>query len=280
MKSPHGRYLIEWEQAQLDRAVTDIFGFHALQVGWPAVQALRANRMPHRWLLDNNLPVALHLQPGPQRRLGDSSSLFGQPLPVSLLADFEALPFPSQSLDLVVLPHTLELAQDPHHTLREVERVLMPEGRIVVVGFNPTSPLGLQQRAAPLLQRLGVGEQPVPVPGEFIGWRRLRDWLRLLGFEIEQGRFGCYRPPFASARWLERSAWMESTGARWWPVLGSAYVLQAVKRVRGMRLIGPAWKHRPKSNGAPAVVAQRRGSGPWQRSRPDAETWTGAIPDP
>jgi SAM-dependent methyltransferase len=260
LKTPHGRYLLEWEQTQLDRAVADIFGFHAVQIGWPAVQALRANRMPHRWLLDNGLPVAPHLQPGSERRLGDSSQLFGLPLPVSVLTDFEALPFPSQSLDLVVLPHTLELAQDPHHTLREVERVLMPEGRIVVVGFNPASLLGLQQRAAPLLQRLGMGERPAPMPGEFIGWRRLRDWLRLLGFEIEQGSFGCYRPPFASERWLERSAWMESTGARWWPVLGSAYVLQAVKRVRGMRLIGPAWKRRTKPNGAPAVVAQRRGT--------------------
>jgi SAM-dependent methyltransferase len=254
-----GRYLQDWEQAQLDRLVADIFGFHALQLGWPSVQALRANRMPHRWLIDARAPADPALRPPPGLQLRDAAAPLGQPLPVSVLADFDALPFPSQSLDLVVLPHTLEIARDPHGTLREVERVLMPEGRVVVLGYNPASLLGLRHRAAPLLQRFDRGEaRAAAAHGELIGWRRLRDWLRLLGFEMEQGRFGCYRPPLASARWLERCAWMDDTGARWWPVLGSAYVLQAVKRVRGMRLIGPGWKRARSPSAAPAVIAQHR----------------------
>lgn len=242
-----------WEQAQLDRMVADRFGFHALQVGWPAVQGLRANRMPHRWMLEQG-----------GQRVGAppaSQPLSNGVLPLSVLADFEALPFPSQSLDLVVLPHTLERAQDPHHTLREVERVLMPEGRVVVIGFNPASLLGLQHRTAPLARRFGHADAALPVAGELIGWRRLRDWIRLLGFEIESGEFGCYRPPFASERLLDRSAWVESTGARWWPVLGSVYALQAVKRVRAMRLIGPAWKRHRQTGASPAVVARRHSHG-------------------
>ncbi|WP_223717365.1 class I SAM-dependent methyltransferase, partial [Escherichia fergusonii] len=68
-------------------------------------------------------------------------------MPVALRCDFHALPFPANSLDLVVLPHALELASDPHETLREVERVLVPEGRVVILGFNPASLWGLWQRA-------------------------------------------------------------------------------------------------------------------------------------
>jgi hypothetical protein len=50
LRTPPGRYLLAWEQAQLDSHVADVFGFHALQLGLPELDALRANRMPHRWL--------------------------------------------------------------------------------------------------------------------------------------------------------------------------------------------------------------------------------------
>ena len=61
----------------------------------------------------------------------------------------------------------------------------------------------------------------------------------LLSFEVESGRFGCYRPAVSDARWLERFQWMERAGARWWPIFGAVYFLVATKRVRGMRLLGP-----------------------------------------
>src|SRR5690349_11599404 len=50
LRSPVGQVLLEWEQRHLDSAVADLFGFHALQFGLPQLDALRANRMPHRWL--------------------------------------------------------------------------------------------------------------------------------------------------------------------------------------------------------------------------------------
>ena len=259
LHSAPGRHLMAWEQARLDHAVTDAFGFHALQLGLPELDGLRANRMPHRWIASDSLrvPEPLPMPPPPD------ASITLQPAlePVSLHCDFEALPFPAASVDLVVLPHALELARDPHQTLREVERVLVPEGRVVITGFNPASLWGLRQRAGHLRRGLGFGRaQPLYLPraGEFLGYWRLRDWLRLLSFEVEAGRFGCWRPPFTSERWLDRFAWMDRVGDRWWPVLGAVYVLVAVKRVRGMRLVGLVRHEKRKAHAAPAVVANRQ----------------------
>ncbi len=255
LQTPSGRYLLEWEQRHLDTAVADLFGFHALQVGLPELDALRANRMPHRWV------ASVSLAPPP------SATVPPLDLPraaVSLQCDFDALPFDSHSLDLVVLPHSLELARDPHQALREVERVLVPEGRVVVVGFNPTSLWGLRQRIGRLRSRMASGTSPhhlyLPNAGDFIGYRRLRDWLRLLSFEVEAGRFGCYKPPVESEKWLARFDWTERVGERWWPVFGAVYFVVAVKRVRGMRLIGLVRDQRavPKAAQAPAVASTHR----------------------
>jgi hypothetical protein len=96
----------------------------------------------------------------------------------------------------------------------------------------------------------------LPHAGEFVGYRRLRDWLRLLSFEVEAGRFGCYVPPVRSSRWLARFAWMERAGEHWWPVFGALYYIVAVKRVRGMRLVGLIRNDaRAKVHAAPAPVA-------------------------
>ena len=267
LQSPPGRYLLDWEQAQLDHTVTDLFGFHALQLGLPDLAGLRANRMPHRWVASDSLRQPELLRP-PEAD-GLLSTLMPLDAGSALHCDFDALPFPNQSLDLVLLPHTLELARDAHDTLREVERVLVPEGRVVIVGFNPTSLWGLRQQVGQWRQRLG-GDSPLYLPsaGEFIGYRRVRDWLRLLGFEVERGRFGCWRPPLRSEAGLARFGWMEAAGARGWPVLGAVYMVEAVKRVRGMRLVGLARRQKLTPRAAPAVVANRAGPTTWREALP------------
>jgi SAM-dependent methyltransferase len=261
LKTPPGSCVLAWEQERLDRAVADAFGYYALQLGLPQLEALRANRMPHRWVLSDSLVLPEQL-PNPVPPLPDDlTSTLPPPEPVALIAEFDALPFASASIDLVVLPHALELARDPHQTLREVERVLVPEGRVVITGFNPASLWGLRQHAGRATQRVGAGRgQPLYLPsgGDFIGYRRLRDWLRLLGFEVEAGRFGCWRPPVTTQAWLDRYAWLDKVGDRWWPVLGATYCVEAVKRVRGMHLIGRAKTERRKPSTAPAVVANRQ----------------------
>jgi SAM-dependent methyltransferase len=260
LRTAPGQCLLRWEQAQLDRAVTDVFGYHALQLGLPELRGLRANRIPHRWVAVDSLRAAMPIElPLPDD--GGLSSLPFEAAP-ALHCDFDALPFQNQSLDLVVLPHALELARDPHLTLREVERVLVPEGRVMILGFNPASLWGLRQRLGHARRAVGLARETstlfLPSAGEFLGYWRLRDWLRLLSFEVEGGRFGCYRPPYNSARWLDRSAWMEHVGERWWPVLGAVYFLVAVKRVRGMRLVGLARNEARRARTASAVLTPRQ----------------------
>lgn len=213
----------------------DIFGFNAVQIGLPQINALQANRMPHKWLTDTNLQFQQ-----------DAAS------PIVVVHDFTELPFASQSLDLVVLPHVLEFVEEPHQVLREVERVLIPEGQVIICGFNPASLWGLRQVAGYL-----TGAHFLPRTGEFISLPRLKDWLKLLNMEVNRGHFGCYAPPCMTEKWLSRFAFMEKAGGRWWPFLGAVYMVQAIKRVRGMRLIGPAWTRRTATASAGVAVTNR-----------------------
>lgn len=235
LQTPTGQYLLAWERQRIDAAVADMFGFHALQLGLPELPALAANRVPHRWLALDSLSTP--------KVEGVSASLH---------CEFDELPFASASLDLIVLPHALELARDPHQTVREAERVLRPEGRIVITGLNPASMWGVRQNLGRLRQR--DRKLFLPRAGEFIGYWRLRDWLRLLGCEVESAQFGCYAPPLRSEEWLQRWRWIESVGSRWWPVLGAVYFITAVKRVPGMRLIGLAKRTKHRGQAAPAVA--------------------------
>lgn len=238
--TPPGAYLLDWERREFERSVEDMFGYHALQLGLPELQSLQANRMSHRWLALDDI-AEIH-KPDALKH-------------ATLLSDFAALPFSESSLDLVTMPHTLELSGDPHDTLSEVHRVLVPDGRVVICGLNPKSLWGLSQGRAQFYQRFGWGTPYIPDVHEWIGYRRLRDWLRLLSFEVESVRFGCYRPAVSSSPWLDRTAWMDAIGARWWPILGGVYFVVAVKRVRGMTLMGQSWRRVPKLTAAPVSIA-------------------------
>ena len=248
-QTPPGQYLLDWERARFDAALADVFGYHALQLGLADIDALAANRMPHRWLA---LSAA---SPAAEPPVADAPAAVRW----ALVTDSTALPFADASLDLVVLPHTLELSADPHATLREVQRVLVHEGRVVIAGLNPASLWGLRQWRARQWRRFGRARLYLPDAGEFIGHWRLRDWLRLLEFELESIDFGCWRPAVRSERSLARFRWMDRMGARWWPIFGAAYVVVAVKRTHGARLVGAAWKTAPVRANAPVSIAGRAG---------------------
>jgi len=225
VSTPQGSYGIDWEHAQFDSAVDDVFGFRAVQVGLPEVDFLRQNRIPYRF--------SLALEQG-----------------AALAADPLQLPLASQSIDLVALPHVLEGHPNPHEVLREVERVLMPEGQVVISGFNTASLWRLKQMTT-------FKARHPPWDARFISLLRLRDWLRVLGFELNGGAFGCYAPPFSDRLWLDRFSFMEKAGARWWPIAGGLYVVRAVKRVAGMRLVTPAWRRERARRRALAAIPQR-----------------------
>ena len=225
LQTPQGRYIMDWERAHVDALLADVFGYNALQLGLPQVDFLGRNRIPLR------------------QRAGESGA-------VDVLCDLRQLPFSAQSVDLVVLPHVLEFHADPHQILREVERVLIPEGQLVIIGFNPLSLWGLQRRLARC-------RNCFPWNGDYISVLRLKDWLQLLGFEVDRGHFGGYLPPFEQERWLKRAHFMEAAGDRWWSFAGAVYLLRAVKRVHGMRLILPAWKQGPVPRKALAAVTRQ-----------------------
>jgi SAM-dependent methyltransferase len=229
LSSPQGLYVLDWEHFKHDQLVADIFGFNAVQIGLTRHDFLRANRMPFRFRCDDALP--------------------GNGARIEARADLHHLPFANASVDLVVLPHVLEFALNPHQILREVERILVPEGQVVVAGFNPFSLWGMRRR----LRRAATP----PWQGHYISVPRLKDWFALLGFETRAGGFGCYAPAVSQEKWLARWRFMESAGDRWWPFAGAVYLIQAIKRVHGMRLIMPVWRDRLARAKALASVAQK-----------------------
>jgi SAM-dependent methyltransferase len=260
LKTPPGQYLLAWENAQFERVVADIFGYHALQLGLPDLDALKASRIPHRWVAS---PFATD-----DVALGASDNIAAEAVnkkiiaqskdqKIALFTEFEALPFAENSLDLLILPHSLELSPDPHATLREAERVLLPEGKLIICGFNPLSLWGFKQKRSHLYKRMNLGDLYLPEAGEFIGYRRLRDWLRLLNFEMEPGSFGCYRPAVKSEGMLQRFAWMDALGEQYWSILGAVYFVVAVKRVRGMRMVSPIKKLNRIANSTPVSIASK-----------------------
>lgn len=244
--TPQGQYLLACEQAFFDQNVADIFGYNAVQLGLTEYEFLRASRMPLRTIAGNRagLPAT------------SESSSYEM---VRLIMD--ELPFECGSLDMVVMPHVLEFNENPHQILREVERVLRPEGTIIISGFNPRSLWGMRRQLGP---RMGY-----PWSGNFITLPRLKDWLALLGFEIVAGRFACYAPPVASPKWLSRFKFMEPAGDRWWAVCGGIYYLQAIKRVPGMRPIKPSWNKSLVGNLIPSAPKLNREVSQREKTEPE-----------
>jgi len=210
LNTPLGQHLTFREQRYFDQAVSDVFGFNAVQVGMTQVDYLRNSRIPLR------VTCALET-------------------PAQVRADPMFLPFETQSLDLLVMPHVLEFSANPHQVLREANRVLRPEGRLLLSGFNPHSMWGMARwfRGA---------EQGYPWNGNFLNISRIKDWMVLLGMEVAGGSMCCYLPPINRDKWLRRMRFMEPAGDRWWAMGGGVYFLQAIKRVHGMHVIIPEWK--------------------------------------
>ena len=210
--------MLAWEQECFDQIVADIFGFHAIQIGLPQINTLVENRMPLQAILLNS---------------NDSREYAARFNWHLIEGNTSELPFANESLDLVVLPHVLEFAADPHQILREIDRVLRPEGRLIISGFNPASLWGARQ----YLSRL-IGNPYLPRDGQFISLIRIKDWLKLLNFSLDRGHFGCYKLPLQGQSSMGRMAFLESMGNRWWPIFGAVFLVSAIKRQRGIRLIG------------------------------------------
>ena len=224
-----GRAITTWENQLLNEWLADAFGYYAIQLGhYGRIAALGGNRCSERYAIERGHECVQPSQPDEAgvRRLD--------------VADFSVLPFSSDSLDVVILPHTLDEHPDPHGVLREAYRVLRAEGRMIILGCNPFSLWGLQARYARWLdcngpRRFGLYRNLQHAP---LHLTRLKDWLELLNCDVMQGKYGCYTPYVTQQKWLERSAWLEKAGDRWWGFAGAVYALLVVKRVYSPTLVG------------------------------------------
>lgn len=227
-----GRYVLSVEQAWCDRVLEDVFGYHALQLGLSSFAAMRNNRIPHQWVAElNPWQSSLQYQGGARSTVLEAAS-------AQLCLSASHLPFSDETLDLVVLPHSLEWVEDPHGCLREVSRVLRPQGQVLVLGFQKWSLFGLTWNF--WRHHLTDGREAP------ISRQRIKDWLQLLDFEILDDDSAVNRLPIdrglkaSDTPYHAPSLGGGHSFAHW---TGAIYMLRAVKRVAGVRRMSPAWKN-------------------------------------
>lgn len=204
-------------------ALTQVFGWQLLQIGmWGQTHALmNTARTQRKAVLSNDVIVET-------------------PGVMSIRSRTDSLAIASDTVDAVLLPHTLEHTADPHELLREVERILPGDGQLIILGFRPFSLWGTRNL-------LGVQGFP-PGTERLIAERRLRDWLKLLGFEVTDARRYLFTWPWGGA--VPRSQrLLESVGNHVWPLLAGAYMLMARKRVYTLTPIRPRWRIRQRAVG-------------------------------
>lgn len=207
------------EREEVDRLLPFLFGYHIVQLGSLGRERnyLGSSRIHHRVIVDLDR----------DNGAGDAG----------LCARADSLPLATDSVDALVLAHSLELEAEPHQVLREAERVLIPEGHLLIVGFNPWSLWGLWR-----LFRRRSGR--VPWCLRFLSPQRVKDWLALLGFDIvhETGMF--FRPPLGYVGLMRQLVVLEKVGRRLWPFLAGGYLILARKRVATLTPIRPRWRRK------------------------------------
>ena len=159
----------------------------------------------------------------------------------SLIASNEQLPISTDNVDLVVASHILESSKNPHQVLREIDRILVPEGHCILIGFNPHSIPNLGRQIRHFRQKRQS-------PYKMRSVNRVKDWFSLLGFKVIDINYLGYRPGVKNKKLFESLRWLESWGEYTGPILGNMYVIHAKKRVIAMRPDKKVWQ-------APAVLS-------------------------
>lgn len=242
--APPGGVVAEIEYELLREVLANLFGYHIIQIGAPSGRKLiETSRISHQIVTD---------------------AVGCEGTEAALVCNADALPFASNSVDVIVLPHTLEFSGNAHGVLREAERVLIGEGHILILAFNPWSVFGLWRWC---LGWRGVA----PWSGRFLGVTRVKDWLGLLGFEVDRVVKVSFRPPLKHLGVFERLAFLERFGGHFWPAFGNVYMILARKRVLAVRPIKAGWARRRRLP-APGVVepTARNRPGGLRRTRQEA----------
>jgi SAM-dependent methyltransferase len=151
------------------------------------------------------------------------------------VAQFEALPLESDSIDVVLLHHVLEFSRHPHRILREAHRVLLPQGHLVLVCINPWSLFGLRTRV------LGSYRNS-PWRGHMISARRMMDWLSLLDMRVTDVHQVFHELPIQAPAVLGKLAPLWDHAARHSLPFGGVYVIEARKQRVGITPLKPKWR--------------------------------------
>lgn len=206
---------IQTEERRLARReLKRLFGQVVLQVGGTAGFPLIA---------DSLAPIKFHVVSG-----GNVPKTNHCPV---ILAEDNLLPFPNDSVDILVLQHSLDISAHPHHVLREAERVLRPSGKLLLFGFNPTSSWGLRKLLSTPLSSL------LPWRARFMSRTQVEDWCRLLNLLPELSRYAIYSLPIGRNGVRKLFKKIEHKMAlKEWPV-GAIYCLRA-KKERDLYITG------------------------------------------
>ena len=223
--TPAGQILSNELQDKLEQLLPSLFGYYALQIG--AI----SNDMD--LLNSSSIGQKVYMAVNPEQ-----GNVTASPL---------ALPFPQDTLDLIVLPHTLDFSHEPHQVLREVHRVLISEGHIVLIGFNPISMMGLSKLALMRSKR-------VPWAGHFYTARRLKDWLSLLDFTVLGIEHVGLRPPVQNLRVQQRLEFLNKIDRYGMGRFGGVQIIVAMKRVLTLTPRPQPW--RPHRRILPVNVAE------------------------
>jgi len=217
-RQPLGKQLVIAEHDALCEVLSDIFGYHLVVLDPPCQpESMGASRIMHRVV--------------------QSSTGQGLESPPGILGCVENLPVQSDSVDACVLPHVLEQAGDAHQVLREIDRCLVAEGHVIILGFNPYSWWGLR--------RLMFGWRGhVPWSLRFFSLPRLKDWLSLLGFDTIKTRYLFPHPPWQYGAGYSKGSRLQRLHRDRWPWLAASYVLVARKRVATLTPVKPRWRPR------------------------------------
>jgi len=201
-----GQQALQQVDSLCEQYMSGIFGYYALEMG----------------ALSGHTSIFEH------SRVAFSASLGTNQEKNDILAVPEQLPLETDNIDLVVASHVLEASTDPHQVLREIDRILVPEGQLILIGFNPWS-----------LMRSGTAlRKKVDLPN----MSRVRDWFSLLDFEMLDLQYLGFRPGLQNKKLYQRLSWMESCGKMAWPMFSNLYVIHAKKQVIARRPYKTVWK--------------------------------------
>lgn len=214
--SPLGQVLLAQEQLLIDEHLRNLFGYHLLQLSVTQERDLMAaSRISHRFALY------------PQES--------GNPV-ISAKADFNHLPLPANSIDVVLLHHVLDYSQSPHHVLRETTNVLISSGHLILIGFNPWSLFGLGRWFARLFSTAPQWRH------QSLRLSRVLDWLAVLDMTPVIIQQGFYRPASQRPGMIKYLQWLERWGKRLRLPWGGFYLIVARKDYAAMTPLKPAWQ--------------------------------------